>query len=680
MKTVKTAIIGSGPACTKILDLLLGAWHHDNKIQIAGIADKNQESPAIRRARSLNIPTTADYRELLSVKDLNFIVELTGDPGLKEVILNEMPDNVNIIDSASAEFFLRLLSSDTEKKGIEADSPGGEDLSSETWVNVEDKDAASAKPDKFEATYRERLEKEVEERTKELMAQKQETEREKKTAEGIIYGSPAPMFVVDKNHHIIYWNKACENLTGFRSQDMIGTDRQWEPFYAHRKPLLADVIIDNDPKTMEKVITSMNLKKSPVVEGGYETEYFVPNLGDEGAHLYINAAPIRDDSGNIQGAIVSYQDFTERFKMTQEIKRRESFVQNLIQNSIDGIIATDARGKITIFNRGAVEILGYEPEEIIGHVSYHEILSEETSRAIREAFYSKKYGPEGKIINMETDHLNKANQRIPVRLSGTLICEAEKEVGSVVFIQDLREIHRLQKEKEQAERMAAIGSALAGLAHYIKNILTGLQGGAYVLNSAISKNDLDLVGKGWGMVRRNIDQIGIIVTDMLIYSSERKPVYQMVDPNGLVMELIDLMEERAKLSGVRIEYDLQPDLGKTVMDRTAIYRCLLNLITNAIDACTLEGIVAGKGVVIIKTERPAGGSVRFEVSDNGTGMDDEVQKRLFTDFFTTKGYKGTGLGLPVTQKIIKEHGGELSFKSKPGHGTTFSILLPERVL
>ncbi|RLB81308.1 MAG: hypothetical protein DRH15_06840 [Deltaproteobacteria bacterium] len=324
--------------------------------------------------------------------------------------------------------------------------------------------------------------------------------------------------------------------------------------------------------------------------------------------------------------------------------------------------------------------MGYTAEEVIGKRTYREILSRDTVRSIRTAFYTDKFGPRGKIINMETEFLHQSGESIPVRLSGTLLYEKKKEVGSVVFIQDLREILRLQREKEQAERMAAIGRTVAGLAHYIKNIVTGLKGGAYVINSAVKKKDLGLVQKGWKMVERNIDQISSIVLDMLIYSRERKPKYEMVDPNSLVKEVAELMEERARLSAVDMVLDLDPSIGPVAMDKSAIHRCLLNLISNAIDACTLEGLTNGRGRVVIKTDRPAGWGVRFQVIDNGTGMDQETQQKLFTDFFTTKGYKGTGLGLPVTQKIVKEHKGRLEFKSAPGKGTTFTLLLPQRDL
>ena len=524
--------------------------------------------------------------------------------------------------------------------------------------------------------YSEKLEKEVEERTQELKASEEETRRQKKTAEGIIYGSPIPMFVLDKNHRIIYWNKACEKLTGFSSEEMIGTSRQWEPFYSHKRALLADLIIEKDVYEIKKLYEDMHLRKSSVVEDAYEVEHFFPYLGSEGTHLYFNAAPIKDNSGNIQGASVTYQDFSERVKMTQEIERREAFVQNLIQNSIEGIIATDSRGRIVIFNHRAAEILGYKPSEIIGHLYYRKILPKKTGLAIRDAFYGDRYGPSGKIINMEVHLPNKAGEEIPVRVSGILLYERKKEVGSVVFFKDLREVHRLQKEKENAQRMAAIGRTVAGLAHYLKNILNGLKGGSYVINSAISKKDLDLMKQGWGMARRNINEIGSIVTDMLIYSSERKPSYRMVNGNDLALDVLEMIEERARLSGVVLVKDLAPELREVPMDKTGIGRCLLNLVSNAIDACTLEGITGGEGIVTIKTKNAPGSGLAFEVTDNGTGIDEETQKRLFTDFFSTKGYKGTGLGLPVTQEIVREHGGKLTFKSRIGQGTTFTLMLP----
>ena len=792
--TLNVAIVGGGPDCLAIMDMISMDRFRQIQVHLLGIADINPDAPALKRAQYSEIYTTNDYHDLFDIPGLNLIIELTGSTELSKAVQREKPAHVQMFDHAVTRLFLDFFRSEDERQNAEAaeerlekeveerdlELKASEDetrrqkrtaegiiYGSPTPMFVIDKNhnviywnracekLTGFRSEEMIGTNRhwapfypsekplladviidndlERLKRaakkmnlrkssvveggyeaevfvphlgkegthlylntapikddagniqgaivtyqDFSERvrmTRELKASEEETRRQKRTAEGIIYGSPIPMFVLDKDHKIIYWNKAVEKLTGFRSEEMIGTDRQWEPFYPYKRPVLADLILDDDQETIKKLYEHMNVRKSPVVEGAYEAEHFFPQLGEEGTHLYLNAAPIKDDSGNIQGAIITYQDFTEREKMLGEIKRRETFVQNLIHHSIDGIIATESKGTIVIFNQGAVEILGYRPEEIIGRMTYPEILSEETGCAVRDAFYGNEYGPTGKIINMEGELLNKANEEIPVRLSGTLIFEQEREVGSVVFIQDLREIHRLQEAKEQSERMAAIGRTVAGVAHYIKNILTGLKGGAYVINSAMSKKDLELIGKGWDMVERNIDQIAHIVTDMLIYSTERKPDYRTVDPNKLITEILELVEERARRAGVTLVRELQPGLGMVNMDRTGIHRCLLNLVSNAIDACTLEGIINGKGVVTVKTDSPAGLGVRFRVSDNGTGMDEETKERLFKDFFTTKGYKGTGLGLPVTQKIVKEHGGELSFESRAGHGTTFTLML-----
>ncbi|MBN2125554.1 MAG: PAS domain S-box protein [Deltaproteobacteria bacterium] len=522
-----------------------------------------------------------------------------------------------------------------------------------------------------------RLENQVKERTRELQAAQQEAVLQKEIAEGIIYGSPTPMFVIGKDHKIAYWNKACERLTGFSSEEMIGTDWQWKPWYKRRRPLLADLIIDQDYERIEKLYSRMNLRKSPIIEEAYESEHFFPHIGEEGKHLYLNAAPIKDDAGVIQGAIVTYLDFSERVRMTQELRKREAFEQNLIRNCIDGIIATDPDGRLMIFNQAASEILGYSPEEVVGKMIYQEILSSRTTRQIRSAFSGNEYGPKGKILNMEVEVLNKQGEPIPVRFSGTLLFEDGKDAGSVAFIQDLREIHWLQKEKEQSERMALIGQTVAGVAHYIKNILNGLKGGAYVINSASEKKDIQLMIEGWRMVEKNIGQIAHIVTDMLVYAKERRPEREQVDPNALVTDVLELMKERAEVSGVSLLHRPTPDLKAVAMDRAAIHHCLLNLVSNAIDACTLEGLLGGRGLVTIRTDRPEGWGVRFEVEDNGTGMDEKTQQSLFTDFFSTKGYKGTGLGLPVTEKIVKEHGGKLTFTSELGTGTVFSLLLPE---
>jgi PAS domain S-box-containing protein len=457
---------------------------------------------------------------------------------------------------------------------------------------------------------------------------------------------------------------------------MIGTDGHWKPFYPSKRPLMADFLLDGDMASIEKNYGHMALRKSKEIEGAYEAERFFPDFGENGSHLYMNAAPIKDEKGEIKAVVVTYQDLSERIKIVGESKRHSSFARKLIENSIDGVIATDVEGKIVIFNQGAQKILGYNPEEVVGKLKYKEILSEETTKDIIKTYYSEDNGPYGKIINKETQILNNRGESVPLRLSGTLLYEKEREIGSVVFIQDLREILQLQREREQAHRIAAIGKVVAGMAHYIKNILSGLKGGAFIINTAIRKKDFNMLGTGWDMVSRNLLHLSDIVQNMLSYSTIKKPKYRSVNPNALVRDVVELMGDTARVSKVLLEHDLKEGIPNVEMDPTAIHRCLLNLVRNAIDACAERKGEGQRGRVTVRSDQSGGWGVRFTVEDTGMGMDEETQKKVFDDFFSTKGYQGTGLGLPVTRNLIEDHGGEITFDSTPGKGTRFYVLLP----
>lgn len=239
----------------------------------------------------------------------------------------------------------------------------------------------------------------------------------------------------------------------------------------------------------------------------------------------------------------------------------------------------------------------------------------------------------------------------------------------------------LEDELIQSERLAAIGQTVAGLAHCIKNILLGLEGAVYVVNKALKKNDRRKLNTGWEMVGRNIDKISHLVFDLLSYSKGRKPVYEICSPNKIVGEVCGLMEPRAReifAGSLKIVRDFDPGIGEMMLDTKGIHRCILNLVSNAIDACMSDQNDRKAHVVKVSTSGNKEGAVIFQVTDNGCGMDEEIKTQLFTSFFSTKGSKGTGLGLPVTQKIVQEHGGTLRVDSEPGKGSIFTIRLPRK--
>ena len=240
----------------------------------------------------------------------------------------------------------------------------------------------------------------------------------------------------------------------------------------------------------------------------------------------------------------------------------------------------------------------------------------------------------------------------------------------------LTKIRQLEKELIQSERLAAVGQTVASLAHYVKNILFGLKGGVYLVNEALKEDETDSLKDGWDLVESNMGRISGLVLDLLEYSRERKPEYEKCFPNEIADDVCKLTQESAKEYSIEIIKDFDPSMGEAVMDPKGIHRCLLNLVSNAIDACIYDSNEEKKWVVQVRTLLEDDGTVRFEVSDNGCGMDEETKKKLFTSFFTTKEGRGTGLGLLNTQKIVQEHGGTMTVNSQPGEGSTFTIRLP----
>jgi len=192
----------------------------------------------------------------------------------------------------------------------------------------------------------------------------------------------------------------------------------------------------------------------------------------------------------------------------------------------------------------------------------------------------------------------------------------------------------------------------------------------------LMRDDMRELGTGWDMVRRNIDRISSLVVDLLSYSKERKPEYEVCSPNAIADEVCELMGLKAKEFGTEIVRDLDPTIGELSLDPKGIHRCLLNLVSNAVDAIAFDEDEGKEHLVQVTTRRERDGAVTFQVSDNGCGMDEAARKQVFSSLFSTKGSRGTGLGLLLTQKIIQEHGGTITVDSELGKGSTFVIRLP----
>jgi two-component system NtrC family sensor kinase len=225
----------------------------------------------------------------------------------------------------------------------------------------------------------------------------------------------------------------------------------------------------------------------------------------------------------------------------------------------------------------------------------------------------------------------------------------------------------------QAERLAAVGQFTATLSHHIKNILQGISGGSYLIEEGLKTSESDVIRKGWDIVQKNQQKISHLVLDMLTFSKEREPDLLPADLNEVAGDVVELMQGRARELGVALELRPAEFMPKLKFDPDGLHRATLNVVTNALDACDCRE----NGQVAVSTEfLPQQDLVRVVVQDNGRGIDAEDVDKIFALFVSHKGGRGTGLGLPVSQKIMREHGGDIYVTSEPGHGSRFVLELP----
>lgn len=232
---------------------------------------------------------------------------------------------------------------------------------------------------------------------------------------------------------------------------------------------------------------------------------------------------------------------------------------------------------------------------------------------------------------------------------------------------------RLIEENLRAERLAAIGQAVAGLSHYTKNIITGMRGSADLIDQGIAKNNLDFLRQSWPIFQRSTKRISHLVEDMLAFSKPRKPTYEEIELKVLLDEVIQTFYGLLVRKNVQLNIELKKVRAPISVDTRGMFSCLLNLMMNAADA-----VPAASGVIRVSAETDPEGTLTIEIADNGPGIPEANLEVVFDPFFSTKGAQGTGLGLAVTKKIIGEHHGQITAERAPEGGALFRIVLPNR--
>ncbi|MGQ9656068.1 MAG: PAS domain S-box protein, partial [Thermodesulfobacteriota bacterium] len=396
-----------------------------------------------------------------------------------------------------------------------------------------------------------------------IRAREEELERSRQEHETLFENVPAYVAVVDKEYRIVQANKNFKETFGYR----VG-----ESCFSAYKGL--DEKCPNCP-------VEMTFRDGAC----HRSEEIGLNKKGKEIHYLVYTAPIFDREGEALYAIEMSVDLTVTKRLEKELRVSQEYLNNLVENSIHGIVATDATGKIIIFNRAAERIFGYDASQVKETRDLERFFPLEFVQMIWSGL--RRGGPRRdlKMVAQETWLRSSNAERIPVRFSGVLLWEDGTPVGAVGFFQDLRAFKALEQEKLQAERLAVVGQTVAALAHGIKNIITGLEGGVYVVQTAMKRRDDSLLQKGWGMVERNIEKISHTVKDLLAYSKVAAVDMQPVRPTEVVEEVISLFRDKARQCGVELLMEGPADLPMAYLDPKAIHTCLTNLISNAIDAC-----------------------------------------------------------------------------------------------
>jgi two-component system, NtrC family, sensor kinase len=360
-----------------------------------------------------------------------------------------------------------------------------------------------------------------------------------------------------------------------------------------------------------------------------------------------------------------------------EMRRSHTFLQNLIRNTSDPVIAADMTGRIVIFNEAAAEATGYSVDEALASLNIRDFYVKNFANDVMRDMRSDRFGGRGKLKKYRMNVKGKDGTHIPISLYASIIHEGELEVATIGFFHDLREqIHMQQKLEKtqhqllQSEKMASLGKLAAGVAHQLNNPLGSITLYAklileeYDLEPAL-KEDLDLILRDARRCRSS-------VRELLEFARQKGQFTKPMDIIKAVEQCLTLIQNQSMFHNIEIRQQLTGDLPWIAGDSQQLNHVFMNIMINSAQA------MEGKGNIDITIgEALTKDRLVVQIKDTGPGIDKEHLKHIFEPFFTTKKEgQGTGLGLSVVYNIIEQHGGTINATSEPGHGAMFTIELP----
>jgi two-component system sensor kinase FixL len=359
----------------------------------------------------------------------------------------------------------------------------------------------------------------------------------------------------------------------------------------------------------------------------------------------------------------------------------------VLDAAVDGIIVIDHLGIIRSFNRAAERLFGFASDEAIGqNVS---ILMTGEDQKNHDNYLSR-------YIETRADHIIGKGRDVTVRRKDGTSFPAHLSVGVISgeepprfvgFVHDIThrrsmesESHRLQDRLTHVSRLATVGEMASGIAHELNQPLAAMATYAHACDRllALPEPDIEEVRSALKLIADQAVRAGDIIRRMRSLARSEESARAAVDVNILIQELATLINSDAKAHGVSIRQELEPDLPPVAANGAQIQQAVVNLVRNALEALAPERVPAARAEVVVATRRMPDGRVEISISDNGPGVPESLEDRIFDPFCTTKA-AGTGLGLAISRTIIEAHEGTLDYEPNQPTGARFTVrLLPER--
>ncbi len=381
--------------------------------------------------------------------------------------------------------------------------------------------------------------------------------------------------------------------------------------------------------------------------------------------VLVKTRPLRNPAGEIVAVMKLFVDNSSEVELAKRLHDSAVRFRNLFDNAPCFITVQDRNFRITESNRRFDESFG----DGWGERCY-ELYKRRPERCPRcpvaETFQ------DGQVHTSEEIVVDNQGRQIHVLVYAAPVRDAQGEITSVMEMStDITEVRTLQNE------LASLGQLVGGIAHDAKNVLEGLRGGIYIGNLGFRDNKQQDIKTGWDMVQRNVGRLSALIMDMLYCAKKRSPRQAPVSLAGVAKEVVALFG--AKAEQFHIQLELKADERVEVLgEPKEIHGLISNLITNAIEACNSDQDEQKAHRILARVFQNHGEAI-IEVEDDGPGMDAATRSALFQEFISTKGSGGTGLGLVTAKKVATEHGGTITVRSEPGHGSVFTVRLPIRV-